>query len=366
MQKNKEIHIAYIGRLEVEKGIDILIECIDQSITEERNIIWHICGTGSFLKKIEAYNRPYIMVYGHLHRDELDTIVKKVDLVLMPSLFLETFWLVALETLLRGVPVCWFARGWLQDFIHPALCLDVDNPVDSFFRIIEAAHFPLLDVSDFCYGVWIWHLKNLTEWYQKILLVSDYIERIGGTEEYIYSLKEALQLLWKEVEFWWCSKKMNRWWRIFYMIMCPFAYWRGRELSSKIQEFSPDLIWMHSVMRYIGPHGLRVLSGTDCKKYIMHHDLWLITLRPSHIYSEWDIPASPNLGDWIPNKLNVVLILWVVWKWLMITWIWFFLRQGSIIHLVPSIWMQPHFQKYIRIPPLVFPHTSKIDTPVKL
>lgn len=45
MQKNKGIHIAYIGRLESEKGIDILIECIERSISEERNIIWHICGT---------------------------------------------------------------------------------------------------------------------------------------------------------------------------------------------------------------------------------------------------------------------------------------------------------------------------------
>lgn len=365
MQKNKGIHIAYIGRLESEKGIDILIECIERSISEERNIIWHICGTWSFLRKLKAYNKPYITVYGHIQRKELDEILKNIDLVLMPSMFLETFWLVALETLLRGVPVCWFARGGLQDFIHPELILDSDSPVDSFFRIIDIGNFPLQNVSDFQYSNWIQNLSSITEWYKKILLLSDYTEKVGWAEEYIYFLKEALQSLGKEVEFWWCSKKMNRWSRIFYMMMTPFAYWRGRGISQKIQEFSPDLIWMHSIMRYIGPHGLRSISDANCQKYITHHDLWLISLRPSQIHRESDIPTSPNLGDWIPKKINIILIFWAVWKWLMISWIWFFLKKNTI-HLVPSLWMQPHFQKYIGIPPLVFLHTSKIDTPVKL
>jgi glycosyltransferase involved in cell wall biosynthesis len=43
MQKNKEIHITYIGRLEKEKGIEIVIDSIKRGIIEKRNITWHIC-----------------------------------------------------------------------------------------------------------------------------------------------------------------------------------------------------------------------------------------------------------------------------------------------------------------------------------
>lgn len=366
MLKNKEVHIAYIGRLEIEKGVDILLECIECSLSENKNIVWHICGTGSYLKKLKSFNKSSIVVYGQLQRSELDEVIRKTDLVLMPSLFLETFWLVALETLSRGVPVCWFARGWLQDFIHPLLALDVDKPVDSFYKIIDTAIFPLLDISDFSYEIWLQNLQNLTKDYQKILLVNDYTERVGWAEEYIYFLQDALRTLWKEVEFWWCSQKMNRFRRIFYMMLTPISFWRGMVLSKRIQEFSPDLIWMHSIIRYVGPYGVKSISDSECKKYITYHDLWLITPKPSQIYSESDIPVSPNLGDWIPKKLNIILIIWVLWKWFMISWIWFFLKKDSLIHLVPSKWMQPHFQKYTRIIPIVFPHTSKINPPVKL
>ncbi|NRH20494.1 glycosyltransferase [Candidatus Gracilibacteria bacterium] len=362
MQKNKELHITYIGRLEKEKGIDILIECIDRSILEERNIIWHICGTGSYLQKFKSYNKPYILLYGYTQRDELDILMKKTDLVLMPSLFLETFGLVALETLLRGVPVCGFPQGGLQDFIHPLLALNIKNPVDSFFKILDKNEFPLLDVGDFSYELWIEKLSKITEGSHKILLVTDYLGRIGGAEEYIYFLGDELRGLGKEVEYWGCQRKVNRYMRIFYMFTAPLAFWRGISLSKKLQEYSPDLVWMHSIMRYIGPYGLAALSRYDCKKYITHHDLGLISPRPSKIYHQSDIPKTSNLGDWISKNINILLVLFVLWKWLMVTWIWIFLKRDNITHILPSFWMQKYFSLYGVNDFIIFPHTSKIQS----
>ncbi len=83
--------------------------------------------------------------------------------------------------------------------------------------------------------------------------------------------------------------------RISLMLMTPFAYWRGLALETKIQQYQPDLIWMHAVLRYIGPHGVRAVSRASCQKYITHHDLGLITPYPSRIYRESDIPMSPRL-----------------------------------------------------------------------
>lgn len=374
MQKNKELHITFIGRLEKEKGIEILIACIKKSIVEDRNIVWHICGIGSYQSELEKlnterwmnhlYQQP-IHIYGYLDREKINSVLDKSDLVMMPSLFLETFGLVALETLSEWVPVVWFSQGGLTNFIHPVLALDVYAPVDSFFRILDNWVFPLMDISEFSHENWISKLTELTEWVDRILLVNDYLSMVWWAEQYIYSLARALRSIGKTVEVFGYAWKANRLIRIWLMFLSPFAFWRATLLDKKIQEFSPDLIWMQSILRYIGPHGVRSISKSKSKKYITHHDLGLITPRPSGIYSEVDIPCSPNLGDWIPKKLSLFGILAILPKWSMIRYIWSYLQKNTITHIFPSKWMQSFFQKYIDTIPIIFPHTTTIDDSVK-
>ena len=55
----------------------------------------------SILRELEKYEKSYIRIYGHIDRQKIDEVLKNTDLVLMPSLFLETFGLVALDTLTR-------------------------------------------------------------------------------------------------------------------------------------------------------------------------------------------------------------------------------------------------------------------------
>ena len=283
----------------------------------------------------------------------------------MPSLFLETFGLVALETLSYGVPVCGFSRGGLRDFIHSTLALDSVHPVDSFFHILDAWLFPVVDISCFSRDMWISKLRELTEWMDRIILVNDYLDTIGGAEQYLYSLMLALRSIGKTVKIVGYTWRTNRFLRIWLMLLSPFAFWRGIMLNKQISEFDPDLIWMHSVLRYIGPHWIRAISDSWSKKYITHHDLGLVTPRPSQIYDEWDIPRSPNLGDWIPKKLSIFTILSILLKWSMIRYIWSYLHKNTITHILPSNWMQPYLQKYIDTIPIIFPHTTTIDHSVK-
>ncbi len=365
MQKNKEIHIAYIGRLEKEKGIEVVIKCLKRAIVEERKIIWHICGEGSYMEDFQNIQHSHLKVYGHLDKKSLDSVLEKTDLVLMPSLFLETFGLVALETLSHGVWVCWFSQGWLRDFIHPSLVLNPIDPVNSFFRILDIWVFPVIDVSVFSYNIWISRLKELTQWADKILLINDYLDSIGWAEQYFHELARSLRSIGKTVEVSGYSWKTNRYIRIYLMLLAPFAFWRGITLSRHIHRFDPDLIWMQSVLRYIWPHWVRVVSGSKHKKYITHHDLGLITPRPSQIYSETDVPGSPKLGDWVPRKIDIFAIISILIKWIYIRWIWSFLQKKTITHILPSTWMSPYFQKYVTSIPMVFPHTTIIDHSLK-
>ena len=66
MPKNKPIHITYIGRLEKEKGIELIIDCIKNERETKRNIIWNICGDGSYideLRELGKYEKSDIRIY---------------------------------------------------------------------------------------------------------------------------------------------------------------------------------------------------------------------------------------------------------------------------------------------------------------
>lgn len=310
-------------------------------------------------------NHSRVIVYGYVDTNKLNEILSKTDMVFMPSLFLETFWLVALETLVAWVPVCGFSKWWLQDFISPELKLDSENPVNSFFEILDKKEYPLIDISKYTYHLWLKQLTELTEWHQKILLVNDYISTVWWAEEYLIMLRDSLVSIGKQVELFGYRWNTNRIIRISLMLFSPFAFWRKYAVSKKIQWFHPDIIWMHSILRYIGPYWLMEIYNYECKKYITHHDLGLISPRPSHIYNESDIPMSPNIGDWIPKKINIFAIILVLWKWVVIFWLWLFLRKSNTLHILPSKWMAPYFQKYIDTMPCIFPHTIKSNNSVK-
>ena len=368
MPKNKTIHITYIWRLEEEKGIELIIDCIKNGRETKQNIVWHICGDGSYMGdflELEKYEKSDIRIYGYIDRQKINEILTETDLVLMPSLFLETFWLVALDTLIQWIPVCGFARGGLVDFVHPSLTLDPSDPMGSFFQILDRGEFPLLEVSDFAYDIWIERLRDLTDGVDRILLVTDYTSMVGWAEQYVYDLALALHSIGKEVEIYGYEWIVGRWMRLWLMLMTPLAYWRGIALDTKIQQYQPDLIWMHAVLRYIGPHGIRSMSRAHCRKYITHHDLGLITPYPSRIYRESDIPASPRLWDWLSRStMNIFTIFAVVGKWLSSYWIWHYLSMCQITNILPSGWMSTHFEKYSTMPPIIFPHTSQNNTPV--
>ena len=55
----------------------------------------------NLFRELEKYEKSDIRIYGRIDRPKINEILSQSDLVLMPSLFLETFGLVALETLMQ-------------------------------------------------------------------------------------------------------------------------------------------------------------------------------------------------------------------------------------------------------------------------
>ena len=357
MLNNTTLHIGYIGRLEKEKWIEIIKEAILQTRDQNYDIVWHICWDGSYYPDLLTLSSERVHIHGHLSKGSLLETLEDIDIILMPSLFLETFWLVALEVLSLGKPVVWFRQGGLEDFIHPSLALDPLSPVDSFFDIIQQGDFPLVDVSTFSYDAWRENLAKMVKDEEKILLVNDYIVPIGWAEIYLLELKKSLESLGKTVQIYGYSSPVSPLKRIVLMILAPFSFWRKKNIQSVISDYQPDLIWMHSILRYIWPFWVAGIVESGVKCYMTHHDLGLISSRPSMIYRESDIPLNISLGNWVPKKINVFSILSILYKWLYIRWIWRILSERDMLHFVPSSWMIQYFQKYTKNPIKTHFHT---------
>jgi glycosyltransferase involved in cell wall biosynthesis len=108
-RERQPLIISYIGRLEYEKGIDIVLSTIDVLFADSRDAyIFHIIGDGRYLKECQEVAKRYpreVYVHGHLGTTQKDTILQKSDILLMPSRFLETFGMTALEGVSSGVRV---------------------------------------------------------------------------------------------------------------------------------------------------------------------------------------------------------------------------------------------------------------------
>lgn len=83
--------------------------------------------------------------------------------------------------------------------------------------------------------------------------MSDYREPIGGIETHMHTIRGFLSEMGHVVEIWSPLSGKSRISRLFglaFAIFNPVFSWK---LKKKISEYKPDIIWMHSVSRAIGP-----------------------------------------------------------------------------------------------------------------
>lgn len=91
--------ILYVGRVEHDKGIDVLLEAA-QRIGAPMRVI----GDGPMRADLQA-RYPKAMFMGRLPHSEIAQLARKARLVALPTRVRETFGLVALEALMSGLPV---------------------------------------------------------------------------------------------------------------------------------------------------------------------------------------------------------------------------------------------------------------------
>lgn len=95
------ISIGYLGGNVVAKGIQVLVEAVTELQKTEHNFTLTLWGSATTTDATSNVIRHG----GHFTRDQLENVFSSMDLLIVPSIWPETFGLVVLEALSFGVPV---------------------------------------------------------------------------------------------------------------------------------------------------------------------------------------------------------------------------------------------------------------------
>lgn len=368
---NSKIHILFCSRLVIEKGVDILIEVIKCSLNDwelSENIIWHIASDWDFLEEIidlSSWKKTSINYYGKVSQIELASLMREVDFLYMPSRFLETFGLTAIESLACWTPVIGFKKGGLIDFISNECILDEANPVEStlkFLRKTLKKDFLIKPKSVLLYNrdTWKERVESFIPKWSRIFLIHDYKERIWGAEAYVDNLCEYLPKISYKVTRLSYEGETSPMKRRVMFIFSIISFWRGISLSQELELTRPDVIWMHSILRYYWYWWVRAVKWYSDKNsvsvYFSHHDVGFIAPFPQVIYSESQIPESSQLKDFL-RGLSWKSRFIAYFKWLYIQSIRSIFPR-NMKHVIFSSFLRKHIEHHFpNAWVIIHPHT---------
>jgi len=125
----RTVRFGYLGRLERPKGVELAFQALENIPTQDWEL-W-VAGTGidAYVSKLKRrYSRPNIHFIGFAKPEEL---FKKIDVLLVPSLWNEPFGRVIIEAYAFGIPVIGSKRGGIPEIIcngKTGFIFDPDEP----------------------------------------------------------------------------------------------------------------------------------------------------------------------------------------------------------------------------------------------
>jgi glycosyltransferase involved in cell wall biosynthesis len=122
-------YAAFVGRMSEEKGIPVLLEAAAQ--LPEMPV--KIAGDGPLHEELQTKAPANVEFVGRLASEGLDAFYRNARFVVVPSVWYETFGLVAVEAMGRGVPVIASRIGGLQELIaegEAGLLFEAGNATD--------------------------------------------------------------------------------------------------------------------------------------------------------------------------------------------------------------------------------------------
>lgn len=178
------MHLVYVGRLEHTKGVQDIIHALTEIKHLYPKIRLTIAGRGLYEQELhnlteELHLTENIEFVGYLNQEQLSDLYKTTTIVVMPSIWPESFGKVGIEAMSGGRPVITSNLGGTSDWLSEGengFSVPPESPQEIAKKIILLLGNPdLLEQMSFCARESSFrfstesHVKNLLNIYQEIL-----------------------------------------------------------------------------------------------------------------------------------------------------------------------------------------------------
>jgi glycosyltransferase involved in cell wall biosynthesis len=180
--KDEEILLLYVGRISVEKDLDILFDAYREIQNAHNNIKLIVAGEGPLMGKFKTEN-PGVIFTGYMKGEALAELYASSDIMTFPS-STETLGNVVLEAMASGIPVVGVNSGGVKENIidgwNGIMCKprNTASYYEGIKRFIENREYRLL------LGENARHFALSKDWDQVFeKLVRDYSEMISSKKQ---------------------------------------------------------------------------------------------------------------------------------------------------------------------------------------
>ncbi len=355
-----KIRFLFYGRLEAEKWFDAILDMISIWGSQNSNFPFeiYIFGKWTLESKLISLTHKYPNIH-FFWRQSLDYIkqyLTKVQYLLMPSNFLETFGLSALNSLSRWLPVIWYAKWWLSKFILPPFDLTNMQWInaawklhDMISKIIsnppEVNNITLQNIAlEYTTDKRFENFKKIFGPWKKILMISDFKTKGGGIETYIHDTKDLLESKWYDIKFYWYNIPKSwkaRFIKYFWLALAFINFVSMFSIIRIIKKFKPDIIRYHSTLRWVWRLSILASKNFKWKKFVMYHDFWYFHPFPHSLNFVDQIQTPLTLKNYIKsaNTHNPIKIIAIMFKYISVCLIKNQLKNWNFHHLTPSDFM---------------------------
>lgn len=372
---NTKLGLLYLGRMEEEKGFDLILNAI-KKYSWELPFELYVFGKWSRETELLELQKTFkqIHFFGRKPLTEVERYLQNIDYCLMPSLCIETFGLSAVNVLDWGIPVVWFKKWGLMPFVSDAyniasadgetlqekfenqlemLINEKKNQNSDFF--LRLSHDCKKIASRYTKDRRFENFQELTFDFKckKIVLVSDFINPIGWIETYLHEVRTLLISKGYQVKLFWSHCPSGFWGRIKKYLGLGLSLcnvFEAQRLKTFIQKEKPDLIWFHSMLRREGRMPIDALSHSKAQKRMMYHDLGYFHPYPSKVQKVEEVQGLSFTSFLkMAKSKNLLKLLLVAGKWLTLKLLSKTLHKNIDKHLVPSSFMIPLVKKSLGI-----------------
>lgn len=375
-----KIWFLFYGRLEAEKWFDAILDMI--SIRWNQNPYFpfeiYIFGKWTLESRLISLSHKYPTIH-FFWRQSLDYIkqyLPKVQYLLMPSNFLETFWLSALNSLSRWLPVIWYAKWWLSKFILPPFDLTNMQWIDTarklhnmISQIIsnppEINNITLQNISlEYSSSKRLNNFKKVFWSWKKILMISDFKTKVGGIETYIHDVKSLLESNWYEIKLYGYNipkSRISKFIKYFWLVWAFINFVVMFKIIYIIKKTKPDIIRYHSTLRWIWRLWILASKNFKWTKVVMYHDFGYFYPFPHSLNFVDQIQTPLTLKNYIKSAdtHNPIKIIAIFFKYISVYLIKNQLKTSDFKHLTPSDFMVDIVAHSYQISPKkiqAFPH----------